>query len=413
MAGDMNEQRDPDRSLQQAGERWRASLPAMPDPYPAFHRAAAGPPPRASLLGAALASVLVALVGAGMLLAFLTKPTDLRVGLSSPSPTTATSVAPEESPVASASPTQPPSMEPADGPSPSAPPATAEPTDDYEAQLYRQAERALDRWADVVADAPPNAIVFVHGLTDGGGWRGRGAGNRKSAFMSGRVVATVPLPTDVPPPGDVVWPDGATTTVPLISAAVALDELVREMSAGSCPECRPLEVVGAKLVVGEAATSRGRVTAPLWQFEFVPADEPLMPITHVAVRDRISIDLAAWESEAPNALGDRIEAAYGSPADDELTVLFVGALYRGDRWCGADYTAEAVESELAVVVIVRGHSRPPPDSTPPPCLAVGAGRTAVATLNSPLGDRTVLEVVLGTPVELRSGAPPPDGVRDY
>ena len=63
--------------------------------------------------------------------------------------------------------------------------------------------------------------------------------------------------------------------------------------------------------------------------------------------------------------------------------------------CGEDYTAEAVESDLAVVVIVARH---PHAALFEACSAVGARRTATATLAAPLGDRAVLDLQTGTPV---------------
>ena len=72
----------------------------------------------------------------------------------------------------------------------------------------------------------------------------------------------------------------------------------------------------------------------------------------------------------------------------------MGAPFRADQPCGEDYTAEAVESDLAVVVIVMRH----PHVTIGACTAVGAPRTATLKLAAPLGDRTVLEVQQGRPV---------------
>ena len=67
-----------------------------------------------------------------------------------------------------------------------------------------------------------------------------------------------------------------------------------------------------------------------------------------------------------------------------------------DKPCGDDYTAEAVESDLAVVVIVTRH----PHATIGACSAVGARRTATATLAAPLGDRVVLDLQTGAPVQV-------------
>jgi hypothetical protein len=75
-------------------------------------------------------------------------------------------------------------------------------------------------------------------------------------------------------------------------------------------------------------------------------------------------------------------------------VSFVGSPGPASQPCGADYTAEAVESDLAVVVIVTEHRNPGLAT----CTAVGARRTAAVELASPLGDRAVLEVREGLPV---------------
>jgi hypothetical protein len=408
----MNERYDVDQQLSRAGEKWRAGLPDMDDPYPAFRRTAARERRTVSLARAAVSVVIVVLVGGLVSVTWLTRPPHQLVGVATPGASPGMSALPVSSPSVSASASPIATPQVASSASPQAEPSTS-PTDDYEARLHRQARLALSRWDEVMADAPPDAIVFVRGLTRGGGWRDRGADERKSAFLAGRLEATVQLATEPPPPGMVVWPDGSTTTAELMSAAAALEGLIREMEGGGavCTDCRPLEVIGAHLVEGEAATSRGTVTVPLWQFEFAVADEPQVPITHVAVKDRVAINPAEWEEQAgPNALGTPIEAAYGSPNDSSLTVLFVGAPWLGDVPCGQDYTAEAVESELAIVVIVTGQSQPADLSAPAVCPALGAGRTAVAQLAAPLGERTVLEVQFGTPVELRPEEPPADEI---
>ena len=90
-----------------------------------------------------------------------------------------------------------------------------------------------------------------------------------------------------------------------------------------------------------------------------------------------------------------IDSASGTVGGNRLTVAFVGAPDPGNMPCGEDYTAEAVESDLAVVVIVTRH---PHAALFEACSAVGARRTATATLAAPLGDRAVLDLQQGTPV---------------
>ena len=93
-------------------------------------------------------------------------------------------------------------------------------------------------------------------------------------------------------------------------------------------------------------------------------------------------------------VGISIESTTGTVDGRQLTVTFVGAP-AGDQGCGADYTAEAVESPTAVVVIVTEH---PHSGLFAACSLVGALRTAVVELAAPLADRAVLEVKEGLPV---------------
>jgi hypothetical protein len=237
-----------------------------------------------------------------------------------------------------------------------------------------------------------NGFVVVGELTSQiGDWEEAVGENNKIALMSGQIRATSSLAPRTPPRGDIDWPDGSSTTVELLSADQALDEVVS--SAGStCSACRPLEVTGARLTSSHVQTSRGPATAPIWEFGIQGTN---VKLTRVAVANTISVVPRPWDpNNAPEGIS--IDSAAGKAAAGQLTVFFVGAPDRGDRPCGVDYGAEAVESKLAVVVIVVEHRNP----TPGACAAVGAERTAVVNLASPLGDRTVLEVKEGLPVEL-------------
>jgi hypothetical protein len=100
-----------------------------------------------------------------------------------------------------------------------------------------------------------------------------------------------------------------------------------------------------------------------------------------------------WDPNNP-PVGISIDSATGTVGGRQLTVAFTGAPAPGDQGCGADYTAEAVESPMAVVVIVTEH----PHGLFEACTGVGARRTAEVELSAPLGDRAVLEVKEGRPV---------------
>ncbi|HEY1168739.1 MAG TPA: hypothetical protein VGE81_07200, partial [Candidatus Limnocylindrales bacterium] len=130
--------------------------------------------------------------------------------------------------------------------------------------------------------------------------------------------------------------------------------------------------------------------APVWEFTL---QGTAVMVTQVAIADRVTVVPPPWDPNDP-PVGISIDSATAAAGGRQLTVSFTGAPGPGDRPCGADYTAEAVESQTAVVVIVTEHT----NGLPVPCSAVGAIRTAAVELSAPLGERTVLEVREGLPV---------------
>jgi hypothetical protein len=131
--------------------------------------------------------------------------------------------------------------------------------------------------------------------------------------------------------------------------------------------------------------------APVWEFTL---QGTAVRVTRVAIADRVSVLPPPWDpNNAP--VGISIESATGTVAGRQLTVAFTGAPDPGSQPCGSDYTAEAVESPTAIVVIVTEH---PHSAFGEACLDVGARRTAEVELSAPLGERAVLEVKEGRPV---------------
>ncbi len=257
----------------------------------------------------------------------------------------------------------------------------------------QQAEQALSRWAAAVkAGGGEQGFVPVGELTGQiGDWEEPVGENNKPALMAGMVVATGKLPANQPGDGEIRWEDGTTRTMPTISAAQAVEQ-IRLMARAGCPECKPLEVTSAVLSNATFQTSRGAAIAPAWEFE-VKGTSVIVTRLAVAPEECVVVVPPPWDpNDAP--IGISIESARGSSGGRQLTVAFTGAPERGDKACGADYTAEAVESTTALVVIVIPHSNPFPGA----CTAVGATRTATVELANPLGDRAVLEVKEGLPV---------------
>ena len=261
---------------------------------------------------------------------------------------------------------------------------------DDPAKLQQQARAALTRWANAVTAAGgPSPVVLVGELTGQvGDWEAAVGDNNKSALMAGAVEADASLPAATPPDGEVRWQDGTTASVALMSA----EQAVAAIKAGApepCGDCTPLRITDARLTTGPIETSRGSATGPVWEFT---VEGTAVAVTRVAIADAIAVVVPPWDPNAP-PVGLAINSASGTVGGSQLTVAFIGAP-PGDQPCGEDYTAEAVESDLAVVVIVTRH----PHLTIGGCTAVGAPRTATVKLAAPLGDRTVLEVQQGRPV---------------
>jgi hypothetical protein len=263
---------------------------------------------------------------------------------------------------------------------------------------HRQADAALARWAAAVkVGGGGQGFVPVGELTGQiGDWELAVGDNNKPALMAGMVVAAGMLPADAPGEALVRWETGVTKSIRPISATQALAEL-RSTALSTCAECVPLKVTAAHLSTASIQTSRGPATAPAWEFTLEGTSVIATRIA-VAAADGITVEPPPWDANDPPT-GISIDSARGTTTGTTLTVGFIGAPDRGDKPCGADYTAEGVESETAVVVIVVSHEQ----AFGGACNLAGALRTAIVELARPLGDRAVLEVKEGLPVPVTLG----------
>jgi hypothetical protein len=267
--------------------------------------------------------------------------------------------------------------------------ASEEPLD----RIHQQAHDALARWADAVRRSGGASVTFVGDLTGQiGDWEADN-GQNKAALMAGMVEAPHGLPDEPPPSDKVRWLDGSSVDVKVTSAADTLAALVAAATS-TCDDCRPLEVTDAQQATGIVDTSRGAANAPIWVYSVAGT---AVKVTRVAVDQSVTVNPPPWNANDPPE-GVRIDAATGSADSKKLTVSFTGAPKGASEKCGEDYTAEAVESRLAVVVIVYRHPYTGSFGPNEGCDLVGAIRTAKVTLASDLGDRVVLEVTQGLPV---------------
>ena len=263
------------------------------------------------------------------------------------------------------------------------------------ADLHRQAQEALTHWdAAVAAGAGGSGFILVGESTlfVGQDWGPNiDGGNAKMAWYAGLFVAATPLPSDAPPDGTIQWQDGTTHAVPVISAQQALTDM-KAGGVSPCPECTPLQVTGATLTTSTFQSSRGPAQTPAWEFSLKDTD---VKLDQVAVGSQVAVpamptpnDQATGQQVAQPWFGPQVQSATVDASGMTLTVSVVGAEYGADKPCGADYTAEAVESDSGVAVIVYEHR----NTLPAACSAVGAFRTAQVTLAKPLGTRTLIDL---------------------
>ncbi|MFC8614967.1 hypothetical protein ACFT9M_00915 [Micromonospora purpureochromogenes] len=261
-------------------------------------------------------------------------------------------------------------------------------------RLRQQARDALTRYDQAVHAGGAQAFVPVGELTGQlGDWEQKNGDNNKQALLAGRIEAATALPTPGQPTGKVVWENGRTQPVSLTSAEEALAQL-RAAGAGDCSGCVPLEVTAARLTTVRIPTTRGPAAVPAWEYTLKGTAVRLTRIA-VARSGATVVTPPPWDDDHPHG-GLAVESATGGMTSRQLTVAFTGSPGPGSQPCGVDYSAEAVESANAVVVIVIAH----PHADGEACGDIGARRTATVELVRPLGERAVLEVQQGLPVAL-------------
>jgi hypothetical protein len=267
------------------------------------------------------------------------------------------------------------------------------PVGDDVGRLHQQARDALVRYDKAVHDAGGGQRFVPVGELTGqlGDWEPTNE-NNKAALLAGRIQVATALPGPPRATGQVVWENGTTLAVPLVSAEQALSQL-RAAGAGDCPDCVPLEVTGARLTTKRIQTTRGPATVPAWEYTLKGTT---VRVTRPAVASSAIVTVTPPSWDPYHSGGLAIESATTATSSRQLTVSFTGSPGPASQPCGIDYTAEAVESDNAVVVIVIAH----PHVDGEACTSIGAPRSATAELTRPLGERAVLEVQQGMPVPL-------------
>ncbi|HEY0640325.1 MAG TPA: hypothetical protein VGD67_22065, partial [Pseudonocardiaceae bacterium] len=257
------------------------------------------------------------------------------------------------------------------------------------------------RWADAVAAREPGGerrfVPVRLETTFAGTWEVPVGDNNKLALSAGLVeAADEVLAVPSPATAEVRWADGTTVAVPQLDAAATLAELRAE--GGPCPDCAavtPLRVTGARPTTTVVPTDQGDATVPAWEFGL---EGTAVRLVRPAVAASAVTTLPP--SEYPSTpFTPRVDEATVSPDGRVVTAAFVGGPESGP--CATAHEAHAVESELAVVLVVVDAPAEAERAGAEPgaaCTAIGYRRTARVTLSAPLGERTLLDVGPGTPI---------------
>jgi hypothetical protein len=177
------------------------------------------------------------------------------------------------------------------------------------ALVHAQAQAALDQWKSAVSaagSAPP--IVPVGELTGQiGDWEAAVGDNNKRALMAGHVFTVAVLPGSARQDGEVSWPDGTTTRVPVMAAQDAIVAIGATAPTTSCDGCADLIATEATLVSGPIQTSRGPALGPIWSFAIQGTS---VHVTRLAIANSLTVSALPW-NPIFSSIGLHLESAAG------------------------------------------------------------------------------------------------------
>jgi len=226
----------------------------------------------------------------------------------------------------------------------------------------------LADWRSFPAAANPRPLVPT-GPTVLDPQNGFPDGQSKLAYVDGRFDLGVALPAG----------PATSNGYPLISARTAFDRLSSAADPAKTSTTYRLRVISASLGSARFDTDRGPRLLPAWRFGLAKVTGPVWVL---------AIDpKTLWTAKATAAtdLGFR-----ATPAADgrSLTLDFIGGPDEPTA-CGIAYTASAVESATAVVVVLHDEPRARADGEVV-CDGAGHRRTVPLQLADALGGRVLL-----------------------
>jgi hypothetical protein len=270
-------------------------------------------------------------------------------------------------------------------------------TDAGRARMHQQAVDALARWDAAYAAAKQPVFAPLSDFEPGVVGLGPAETEKEILYGMG-IVLDAPLPSDIPDKAELRWVSGATRSIAVLPADATFSAMLTRLRAncGGCTPSLSARVTAARPTTVSIDTVDGPVIAPAWEYALagygarlvmpaVPPAEALVPPT------------APWDSAHP-PLGLSFQTVKSTSDGTRLTVGFVGGKGHADEPCGEDYTAEAVTGKHAVVIIIHTQRYHGAVGQGMGCDLVGYPREAVVTLDPPLGNRVVLEGLVGQPV---------------
>ncbi|WP_328996005.1 hypothetical protein OG394_15240 [Kribbella sp. NBC_01245] len=253
-----------------------------------------------------------------------------------------------------------------------------------------QARQALAHWEAAVRANPAVGVLPTTQVI--GQWEPAFLKRHAEAIASGAVKPGAKLDQKIQPPGKLVWADGEERPTMVLTANATYEQF--PMPVATCAACEPLEVTGARRTSMTIQTARGPVGVPAWRFSLRDTEVEL-------VRSAIPPPTVTPLPQKPSQshVWYRLDAAKVGADGRTVTVEFSGAVGPRSQPCGADYTAQAVESGEAVVIIVvadvhRGDGA---------CPTVAKQRTVTVDLPKPLAGRVIVQLAEGVPVPFSPG----------
>jgi len=237
---------------------------------------------------------------------------------------------------------------------------------------------ALRLWADFPVNASPRPLVLTGPaiLDPANGFPADG--DAKMAYIEGDFQLKTTLPTE----------PSTVNGQQVITAAQALAEL-RSQGDGKQPVPKPLPITDAMLGTGRFSTDRGARSLPAWTFRFAGVTNPALVLA-IPPTDRWPLPGMPTSDGGPGGVTI-------SPDGSHLTLSFIGAA-PGTGACEAEYTADIAQSATAVSISPRESAHGGNNGgnngggdLQGSCDLVGYRRTVTVTLQSPLGNRVVVD----------------------